>query len=124
MPWIFPIKLVSEANQSGGKSTIIRPLIGIGILCITACIVCFIFNVPYWIGTVFALFGFIIIGVSIYAYIYCLKHDRDALRSEWFSISKKAIEHGVFGDSTTGMISDNNTNIVAGRQNDRPSINE
>ena len=37
------------------------------------------------------------------AYLFCLKHDRDALRSEKYSINKMAIEHGLLGDSVTGI---------------------
>ena len=37
------------------------------------------------------------------AYIYCLFHDREALRSETYSIQKLAIEKGFLGDSVTGM---------------------
>lgn len=38
------------------------------------------------------------------AYLFCLKHDRDALRSEKYSINKMAIEHGLIGDSSAGLM--------------------
>jgi hypothetical protein len=37
------------------------------------------------------------------AYVFCLLKDRDALRSESYSLHKLAIEQGLLGDSTTGM---------------------
>lgn len=115
MAWFFPIKMVSEANQSGGRSTILRPLIGLGILCITACICCFAFHVPDWIGTVFAATSFLIILLAIYAYIFCLHTDKDALRSEWFSINKKAIEHGLLGDDKVGILTNLNNPVVVNK---------
>ena len=42
--------------------------------------------------------------VYILAYIYLLFHDRDALRSEKYSLQKLAIERGLVGDSETGII--------------------
>ena len=38
------------------------------------------------------------------AFSYCLVKDRDALRSETYSLHKIAIEHGLVGDSITGVI--------------------
>jgi hypothetical protein len=40
----------------------------------------------------------------IAAYGYCLVNDRDALRSETYSIQKLAIEKGYIGDSTVGIL--------------------
>jgi hypothetical protein len=38
------------------------------------------------------------------AFGFCLVRDRDALRSETYSLHKIAIEHGLTGDSITGVI--------------------
>jgi hypothetical protein len=35
--------------------------------------------------------------------VYCLINDRDALRSEKYSLNKMAVEHGLLGDSTAGV---------------------
>ena len=37
------------------------------------------------------------------AYIHCLHTDKDALRSESYSIQKLAIQKGFVGDSTAGI---------------------
>ncbi|KRC79956.1 hypothetical protein ASE13_12975 [Sphingomonas sp. Root241] len=43
---------------------------------------------------------------TIYAasYVFCLFYDRDALRSEKYTLHKMAIEHGIYGDSAVGVI--------------------
>jgi hypothetical protein len=48
----------------------------------------------------------LIASVMIYGfgYIYCLFKDRDALRSERYSLQKMALEHGIYGDSAIGII--------------------
>lgn len=38
------------------------------------------------------------------AYIYCLATDKDALRSETYTIQKMAIEKGFVGDSLIGVL--------------------
>lgn len=120
MAWIFPIKFVSEANQSGGKSTILRPVYGIALFCLLATIASFYFKFPMWISIVFASFTFLLILVAVYMILFCLHTDRDALRSEWYSINKKAIEHGYFGDDKAGFVKiDNNTNKLGGQSEDK-----
>lgn len=42
--------------------------------------------------------------VYMLAFVYCLFNDRDALRSEKYNVSKMAIEHGVYGDSSSGLL--------------------
>jgi hypothetical protein len=36
--------------------------------------------------------------------LFCLVRDRDALRSEKYALNKMAIEHGLLGDSASGII--------------------
>ena len=40
----------------------------------------------------------------LFAYLFCLFNDRDALRSEKYTLHKMAIEHGIYGDSRIGLI--------------------
>lgn len=120
MAWSFPIKFVSEANQSGGKSTILRPVYGIALFCLLATIAGFYFKFPLWINIVFACFTFLLILVAIYMILFCLHTDKDALRSEWYSINKKAIEHGFLGDDKTGFVKlGNKTNRLGGQSEDK-----
>ena len=56
-----------------------------------------------WIIKSLFLCTIVTIIVYVFAYIYLLLHDRDALRSEKYSIQKLAIEHGLVGDSETGI---------------------
>lgn len=44
------------------------------------------------------------VGLYLFSYTFCLLKDRDALRSEKYSIQKMAIEHGIYGDSHLGIV--------------------
>ena len=46
----------------------------------------------------------ITVGLYMGAYVFCLVVDRDALRSERYTLHKMAIEAGVYGDNKTGLI--------------------
>jgi hypothetical protein len=52
----------------------------------------------------FAIMTVVTFILFIGAYIYCLFNDREALRSETYSIQKLAIERGFVGDSATGIL--------------------
>ena len=58
---------------------------------------------PVWLLIVAA--G-LLAAIALYfiAFSFCLIKDRDALRSETYSLHKIAIEHGLTGDSITGVI--------------------
>ena len=55
---------------------------------------------------VVALFGLlcsVAFLIECGAYLYLLRHDRDALRSERFSLEKLRIQKGLMGDSVSGF---------------------
>ena len=97
--------LLSQSDASGSKSTILRPLTWfIGILFVIL-ITLFKIQAPDWIC--YILTAIIVATVLLFgfAYVYCLFNDRDALRSESFTIRKMEIEKGMLlGDSSTGLL--------------------
>ena len=50
-----------------------------------------------------AIFACLILTVYLFAYVYLMLKDRDALRSERFTLSKMAIERSITGDSLRGF---------------------
>lgn len=50
-----------------------------------------------------ACFAFTVL-LLLGSYIYFMRRDPDALRSESYSLQKLAIEKGIFGDNLVGMI--------------------
>ena len=67
-------------------------------------LISFYLNLPVWTTYAFTSLTVFVVLVYIGAYLYLLCVDRDALRSEKYSIDKLAIEKGVFGDNLTGQI--------------------
>jgi hypothetical protein len=89
----------------------------VGILA-TATVALPLAKAPEWLLALLAIFLTISIGLYLFAYLYCLFRDRDALRSERYSLHKMAIEHGIYGDSTSGIIDPPNRK----RRGDRVAI--
>ena len=101
-------QLLQTSDASGSKSTILKPLTWLLSILIGGICALLYAKAPDWIlillSVTFALTIILLFG----AYVYCLINDKDALRSETYSIQKMAIERGVIGDSSTGYIQVNN----------------
>jgi hypothetical protein len=104
---MVPLKLFAslfeQATIQGSRSTVLRPLGWVTSVC-GACLLGAVYEkAPAW---VVVLFGAAEAGaVLLYfgAYIFCLVEDRDALRSETYSIQKLAIQRGFIGDNAAGV---------------------
>jgi len=59
-------------------------------------------NSAPWVLVLFMIFATLTMALFLFAYLYCIFKDRDALRSETYSIQKLAIEKGSVGDSIQG----------------------
>jgi hypothetical protein len=100
------IQLVSSLREqmhaSVSRSDVLKPLAWlIGIL-FTGLVLLLLAKAPNWLLVFDAIALGATLALYVFSYIYCLLKDRDALRSERYSLEKMAIEHGIFGDSETG----------------------
>jgi hypothetical protein len=75
----------------------------LAVICVSGLFGCLEFKAPSWITTLFAGMTALVVLLYLGSYLYCLVHDREALRSETYSIQKLAIEKGFVGDSVTGI---------------------
>lgn len=95
--------LREQMNATLSRSDVLKPMSWlIGILS-TATVAALFAMPPEWI--LVALVATLIVMTVLYAlaYGFCLFADRDALRSERYSLHKMAIEHGIYGDSISGI---------------------
>lgn len=94
--------LLQHSDASGSKSTILKPLNWLLISLASILITLTYIKAP--VAFIYIIFGLLVITfvLIIGTYIYCLRKNPDALRSETFSIQKMALEKGVYGDSTSG----------------------
>ncbi|MEX2263540.1 MAG: hypothetical protein WD696_16405 [Bryobacteraceae bacterium] len=94
----------NQANVQGSRSTVLRPLgwllsiSGAGLLWGAS------IGAALWIQIVFGVGVGSSLVLYLGAYAFCLAKDRDALRSETFSIQKLAIQRGFIGDSLKGAL--------------------
>ncbi|MEQ8244578.1 hypothetical protein [Fulvivirga sp.] len=99
-------ELLQRSDTSGSKSTILKPLTWFIVVIISGIILLQIYDSPNWIVVMFAVILVVAILIFFFAYIYCLFTDKDAIRSEKYSIQKMAIEKGIFGDSNSGVFTE------------------
>ena len=60
-------------------------------------------NAADWITILLGVSSAVVLALGLVAYIYLLVNDRDALRSERFTLAKMSIERGLMGDTASGF---------------------
>jgi hypothetical protein len=94
--------LREQMSASLLRSDVLRPLVWpLGIL-MFAIILMIHAAAPNWLLILMAGLFFAIIVLYVLAFVFCLLKDRDALRSEKYSLNKMAIEHRLIGDNVAG----------------------
>jgi hypothetical protein len=96
--------MLQSAAAQGSRSTVLRPLAWLFAICAAAIVASIEVKAPQWVVVVFVIALAPTVVLYLSAYVYCLFNDRDALRSETYSIHKMAIEKGYMGDSLTGVL--------------------
>ncbi len=104
VPFRIIQSFLHQATEQGSRSTVLKPLGWMMSILVAATIAAFYFSTPAWVGGLFAIFAACTMALYLFAYVYCIFKDRDALRSETYSIQKLAIEKGFVGDSLQGVI--------------------
>ena len=97
------VAALTRSAASGSRSTALAPLHWMLVLVFIAFLGSFWTGTPGWVTV---LFGVVSVGVVLLgggAYVYLLLNDRDALRSERFTIEKMKIEKGILGDTASGF---------------------
>ena len=98
------LTFLNRAFAQGSRSTALKPLGWlISILAVSA-MGCTHFNAAGWLIATFGVFAAVAIVLYLTAYVYFALTDKDALRSERYSIQKLAIQKGFIGDDITGYI--------------------
>ena len=96
--------LLAQISSKGSKSTILKPLAWMLGICVTSTLTSAKLGLSSWISILFSIFASIAMFLYLVAYLYCLVKDRDALRSETYSIQKMVVERGFVGDDINGSL--------------------
>lgn len=103
--------LLSHSDASGSRSTILKPLTWLLGIILATLLAAFRFSAPAWFCYLLAGIAILAVLLFFFAYVFCLFKDRDALRSESFSLRKMEIEKGLYGDSDMGLVQRSNREI-------------
>lgn len=98
---VLSLREQMQANLS--RSDVLRSLIWPSGLVATALIGGIWAGAPTWILVLLSVL--LVLALVLYggAFLFCLIKDRDALRSERYTIEKMAIEQGLYGDNRIGL---------------------
>ena len=112
---------LTQATVKGVRSTILRPIAWMMGILLSATLISVGLHAPFWLQLILAVFLCVTMVLYLFAYLFCLFTDKDALRSENYSISKLAIEKGIIGDNITGMmkLSQEETKLIKEESSDK-----
>ena len=89
---------LSRSAASGSRTTALAPLHMMLALLIAGLLSSIGLNAPAWVIRLLGGSVAVVLALELLAYVYLLFNDRDALRSERFTIAKMRIERGLMGD--------------------------
>jgi membrane protein YdbS with pleckstrin-like domain len=96
--------ILQQSDVSGSKSTILKPLTWLISVLLASLLAAVPLQLPSWIVIGLSIALVVIVLLAIFSYVYCLFTDKDALRSESYTLKKMAIEKGIYGDDITGIL--------------------
>jgi len=103
-----PLKLIQallqQAIAEGSRSTALKPLAWLLAMLLPSTLFSAWQKSSSWLTVFLAAVSVVVFAVYIGAFLYLLVHDRDALRSETYSLRKMALQHGAAGDSLSGIL--------------------
>jgi hypothetical protein len=102
--WTVLRTFFEQASSHGYRSTVMKSLAWIITILFCGCLTGFSIGAPLWFCIPDSVLLWFAIVLYLSAYLYCLIKQPDALRSERYSLSKMAIEHGIVGDNIQGEI--------------------
>lgn len=113
--------LLTRSDASGSKSTVLKSLTWFIGLILATLVALALKDAAMWILILIATLLVSAVILFFYVYVYCLKHNPDALRSEGYSIKKMAIEKGFYGDNQSGEFLDEGERTIHRGRLDRGS---
>ncbi len=101
--WSVLREFLEEATIKAARSTVLQALQWFLGLTLGAIVLSVMAKAPAWLIVLLSVFASGGAVVFIGAFIYLLMHDRDALRSEKYLLTRTAIDKGLIGDSLSGL---------------------
>lgn len=96
--------ILEHATVNGSRSTVLKTIFGLISLLVSAALLGIWINAPNWVIIILVGCLLLSIGLFLFAFIYFMFRNPDALRSEKYSLQKMAIERGLVGDSLQGLV--------------------
>ena len=103
MPLEIVRRLLQHGMLNGSRSTVVTMLAWMAATLASCMLGTVVFNAPNWMQVFVATMLGVDFFLFVAAYIYFGFTDKDALRSERYSIQKLAIEYNLIGDKAAGL---------------------
>jgi len=118
MPELGFLKVFAQAAARGTRSSALRPIDWLLLLQLGSLLGSLYLDAANWIVIFFVFSSALSFSLYLFTYVYLLFKDRDALRSETYSLHKLAIEKGLIGDSISGLIEEEKVQLLPKKRSD------
>jgi hypothetical protein len=95
--------LLQQASAQGSRSTALQPLIWLSSLFLVALVSSVSVHAPAWVVVALCSGTGVILVTFVFAYLFFVLKNPDALRSERFTLTKMQIEKNQLGDTIRGF---------------------
>jgi len=113
---------MQDSRVHGSRSTALSSLGWLLTILIPGIPLCLHYGAPRWIIIVLGVSVCFDVILYLFAYLYFMFKNPDALRSERFYLSKMALEKGLIGDSLSGLGKElrGDVKLISGAHGDDP----
>jgi hypothetical protein len=101
--------LFERGFDRGHRSIVLTTLLTMGGMLLGSLVVTGVEHAPTWMQVFLAALTTVDFGIFAWAYVYFVRSNPEALRSEQFLTQKLAIERGMLGDQLSGVMDANVT---------------
>ncbi len=95
--------VLAQSQASGSRSTALAPIHWVLVIVLAAYLSASMLGTAVGVINLLGVVFVVAFSIVCFAFIFLLFKDRDALRSERFTIDKLRIEKGVLGDTVSGF---------------------
>jgi ABC-type siderophore export system fused ATPase/permease subunit len=99
----FVKNILSQSNTTGARSTALHSLQWAMAIIFSSLATLIYLKAPHWLIVALAIMLGVLVILFVFAYLFLLFKNPDALRSEQYTLSKMALEKGLVGDSLSGL---------------------
>lgn len=106
--------LFQQSSTEGSRSSALRPIGWALALFLSGMLASIALHAPGYVVLVMVVLCILTFVLYAVGFVFFMVRNPDALRSEWYSITKMQIQRGLSGDSAQGVLANKEVELLPG----------